>query len=129
MKQTVRIIVKLLYRWVDKVIENFSKISYPTARAYYHKHLKRADNRYKNLPLLVYQMGKVGSKTIAHSLYKANIERHIYHVHFLTPELVLKKSVKNFSKHQKKEALSIYGNINIYKKYLQKKFIMKSGKL
>ena len=107
MKQTVRIIVKLLYRWVDKVIENFSKISYPTARAYYHKHLKRADDRYKNLPLLVYQMGKVGSKTIAHSLYKANIERHIYHVHFLTPELVseYEKKRKKFFRTPKEGSL------------------------
>ncbi len=85
-----RTIVKSLYHKIDNVIERCSRISYLTARAYYHKYLQRADNRYKKPPLLIYQMGKVGSKTVTHSLYKAKIGRHIYHVHFLTPELVTK---------------------------------------
>ena len=35
-------------------------------------------------PLLVYQMGKVGSNTILHSLKRLELERPIFHVHHLT---------------------------------------------
>ena len=90
MSSNVRAIVQSFYHKIDNVIERCSKISYPTARAYYFRCLQRADNRYNKPPLLIYQMGKVGSKTVTHSLYKAKIGRHIYHVHFLTPNLVSK---------------------------------------
>ncbi|MDY7015276.1 MAG: hypothetical protein SVX43_17095, partial [Cyanobacteriota bacterium] len=35
-------------------------------------------------PLLVYQMGKVGSTTIVESLQRAVPDRFIFHVHFLS---------------------------------------------
>ncbi|MFZ5572835.1 MAG: putative capsular polysaccharide synthesis family protein [Thermodesulfobacteriota bacterium] len=37
-------------------------------------------------PILIYQMGKVGSSTVHHSLEKAGLGRPIYHIHFLDRE-------------------------------------------
>ena len=45
-------------------------------------------------PILIYQMGKVGSKTVISSLAKADINRRIYHVHFLDPNLVQEYEIK-----------------------------------
>ncbi|MDY6783902.1 MAG: putative capsular polysaccharide synthesis family protein [Cyanobacteriota bacterium] len=39
-----------------------------------------------NNPLIIYQMGKVGSTTIVESLRRSVPERAIFHVHFLSPE-------------------------------------------
>ena len=33
-------------------------------------------------------MGKVGSTSVTESLKAANIDRHIYHIHFLRPDLI-----------------------------------------
>lgn len=40
----------------------------------------------QNPPILVYQMGKVGSLSVYHSLRRALPGRPVFHVHFLTPE-------------------------------------------
>jgi hypothetical protein len=37
-----------------------------------------------NPPILVYQMGKVGSKTVAISLHQSDIEYNVYHLHALS---------------------------------------------
>jgi hypothetical protein len=39
-------------------------------------------------PILVYQMGKVGSKTVFYSLQKANLPNLVYHFHFLSGDLI-----------------------------------------
>jgi len=69
-------------------LEHLSKYNYHTAKAYYHFYLKRLDRRFNKSPLLIYQMGKVGSSSVTASLRAANVDRRIYHVHFLTPSLV-----------------------------------------
>jgi hypothetical protein len=77
------------YKLRDHTLEQLAHRNYYTARAYYHYKLRRRDSRYgKTLPLLVYQMGKVGSSSVTRSLQMAKIDRQIYHIHFLTPELI-----------------------------------------
>jgi len=69
------------------VLKKASGSSYSTARAYYRQKLDRSARRFQGAPLLVYQMGKVGSKTIIQSLRALQRARQldmpVYHVHFL----------------------------------------------
>jgi hypothetical protein len=60
------------------------------ARARYHRRLHRESLQYSEPPLLIYQMGKVGSKTIRRSLGAFELDRPVFHVHFLTPDRVRK---------------------------------------
>ncbi|MEW5817129.1 MAG: putative capsular polysaccharide synthesis family protein [Spirochaetota bacterium] len=76
------------FRLPKRVIRRLVQENYYTARAYYHHQLHRLDNQYKYPPLLVHQMGKVGSSSVTQSLKAAKIDRHIYHTHFLTSELI-----------------------------------------
>ncbi len=78
----------------EKWIEKLSKLNYNSAKLYYHHTLRRADRRYDESPLLVFQMGKVGSKSVVNSLAKIDINRRIYHVHFLDPDLIKKYEIK-----------------------------------
>jgi len=83
------------YRLPERIIKRLAQRNYYTARAYYHYRLRRADRRYnKEPPLLVHQMGKVGSSSVTRSLKMAKIDRHVYHTHFLAPELVDKYEKK-----------------------------------
>jgi hypothetical protein len=59
-----------------------------SARAYYHYQLRRRNLQYNKPPLLLYQMGKVGSKTIRSSLQTLQLDRPVFHVHFLTEDRV-----------------------------------------
>jgi hypothetical protein len=63
---------------------------YRLAKHLYIENLKGTDARYKGSPLLVHQMGKVGSSSVAHSLRLADVARPIYHTHFLTWPLIEK---------------------------------------
>jgi hypothetical protein len=58
--------------------------TYPTAKAYYRLLLRALYPR-RETPILVYQMGKVGSETVARSLENADLEAPIFHVHYLEP--------------------------------------------
>ena len=84
----LKTVLKRIYRLRERTIEQLAHTNYNTAKTYYHYKLRRTDARYKKPPLLVYQMGKVGSSSVSQSLKKAKIDRHIYHVHFLRPERV-----------------------------------------
>ncbi len=76
-----------VYRFAERTIGRLAQRNYYTAKAYYYYKLARADRRYKGPPpLLVYQMGKVGSKTVTESLKMAKIGRPIYHIHLLATE-------------------------------------------
>lgn len=57
-------------------------------RTFYHYQLYRECLQYKEPPLLIYQMGKVGSKTVRKSLEALDLDMPIFHVHFLTEERV-----------------------------------------
>jgi hypothetical protein len=61
---------------------------YRLAKAYYHLALLRMQRRDREPPILVYQMGKVGSRTVLTSLREAGLGVRIFHVHFLTPESI-----------------------------------------
>lgn len=71
---------------------------YHWAKANYIRKLERSQRHFKKSPLLVYQMGKVGSSTIVTSLKAINLDRPIYHPHFLTKARIVKteEDRKNF---------------------------------
>lgn len=80
------ILKKRLRRLVSKAIP------YPK-QLYWSIRLK---NFSKQAPLLIYQMGKVGSKTIYRTLQQSQVPHPVYHVHYLTTEW-LKQSEEVFS--------------------------------
>ena len=62
---------------------------YPSAHALGRTRFARAHRARRHLPpLLVYQMGKVGSLSVLEMLREACPERDLFHVHFLAPEAV-----------------------------------------
>ena len=60
--------------------------------------------------ILIYQMGKVGSKSIEKSLRYLNLKIPIYHLHFLSPNRVRRKIIN-----QKEKNLKIGKSIKIAK--------------
>jgi hypothetical protein len=79
-------------RWANQLkkraIKQFSRKNYDAARTHYQAKLTQEDGRYPEPPLLVYQIGKVGSKTVTESLKQIKLDRHIYHFHHLSPEIL-----------------------------------------
>ena len=73
---------------VGKIIERLAEMNYYSARAFYKYKLRQSCLKYTNAPLLVYQMGKVGSETVASSLSVLKLDMPIYHVHYLSESLV-----------------------------------------
>lgn len=59
---------------------------YPTAKALYMWRMGRAFSSYRKGPILVLQMGKVGSKSVQAGLEAQVSDRAIYHAHFLSEE-------------------------------------------
>ena len=59
---------------------------YPSAKAMYMWRMGRTYNRYDHGPVLVLQMGKVGSKSVQAGLEAQVLDRPIYHAHFLSRE-------------------------------------------
>lgn len=57
---------------------------------FYHETRLRCSKRAHLSPILVYQMGKVGSRSIVDSLKAMNLDQPVYHVHFLNPDNILK---------------------------------------
>ena len=57
---------------------------YPTAKAIHMWRLGRAYKAYSQGPVLILQMGKVGSKSVQGGLEAQNLDRPIYHAHFLS---------------------------------------------
>jgi hypothetical protein len=68
----------------NRLLEQILPNNYTLAKASYHRNLYRRDHQYAEPPLLIFQMGKVGSKTIRSSLRPLGLDRSIYHVHYLT---------------------------------------------
>jgi hypothetical protein len=56
----------------------------------YHETRLRSSKTMGRDPILVYQMGKVGSRSIVDSLKAMQLGRPVYHVHFLNPENIQK---------------------------------------
>jgi hypothetical protein len=78
----------MLKQSAAKLIRAITQKNYYSARSYYHWTLRRADHKHGEPPLLVYQMGKVGSSSVTRSLRTAKIGRSVYHIHFLEPLLI-----------------------------------------
>lgn len=74
--------------FLSRLVESVANQNYHSARSHYHWQLGRRDRRQKGAPIVVYQMGKVGSSTIKKSLHSLDVGRPVYHVHFLTQSLI-----------------------------------------
>jgi hypothetical protein len=59
---------------------------YPSAKALHMWRLGRAFRSHTQAPILLLQMGKVGSKSVEAGLEALNLDREIYHAHFLSRE-------------------------------------------
>lgn len=77
-----------------RAIGRLAEINYYSARAYYKYRLYRSSRKYSRSPLLVYQMGKVGSKTVEMSLRALELDMPIYHPHFLTKARIAETEAK-----------------------------------
>lgn len=71
-----------LLGWVMSPLERF----YPVAKSLYMWRKKRDFDSYTKGPILLLQMGKVGSKSLQKGLEARVTDRPIYHAHFLSPE-------------------------------------------
>lgn len=112
--------IRRRFRWLIKRLLSKNP---DLARAYYHHRLHRESRRYKEPPLLIYQMGKVGSKTIRSSLREVNLDRPVFHVHFLTPDRV-ERTEKERQKYLGTEKMGLLRHVWQYQ-YLRKR--MESG--
>ncbi len=72
-------------------MERLANSNYYSAKAYYGYKLNRKSRQYKEPPLLIYQMGKVGSRTVHKSLRALKLDMPIYHVHHLTRDYIAQK--------------------------------------
>ena len=73
---------RLLVDSITDALERF----YPTAKAYYMWRMRRTHEAQWQDPILVLQMGKVGSMSVQAGLEEQNLPRRIYHAHFLSTE-------------------------------------------
>lgn len=72
-------------------------------------HTRRLDFK-KKPPLLIYQMSKVGSSSVYDSLRAANINYHIFHIHYL-----MEKRHRLIEEHHKKRSQKLPAHISISK--------------
>jgi hypothetical protein len=68
----------------------------PPVAAAYHAFRHNLLDRFRKPPILVYQMGKVGSSTVARSLERARPGRSVYQVHHLRPDVVARRSKRGW---------------------------------
>jgi hypothetical protein len=78
-----RAAVRSAQRWLARL----AAPSYPLSRALFQLHLRLAELT-SGQPLLVYQVGKVGSTTVVRSLRAAGWKQPIYHLHTLHPDVL-----------------------------------------
>ena len=67
---------------------------YPTAKAAYMWRHRRAYNAHELGPVLILQMGKVGSKSVQAGLEALDLDRPIYHAHFLSRERTAETEIR-----------------------------------
>ena len=97
------------------------------ARIYYHYTLRRESREYEKPPLLIYQMGKVGSKTIQRSLRTIKLDRPVFHVHFLTPDRV-KRTEKERRKYLGTDRMGLLRHVWQYQYLLKRLGSRSNGK-
>lgn len=95
---------------------------YPIAESLYH--LSFSLNSAGKTPVLVYQMGKVGSSSVCASLTKARPETPLHHIHVLTNQGIAWEEVPHFGQKRgwfRKSGLPNSSSI-IHSKYLAKQW-------
>ena len=70
----------------ENYLAKLANNNYYTARAYYQYILAQSEKQYKESPIFVYSVGKVGSLTITETLKNLVDDRNIHHFHVLRPE-------------------------------------------
>jgi hypothetical protein len=85
-----------------------AKRNYYVARAYYQYKHRREQKKFKGPPLIIFQMGKVGSRTVHRSLKALNLDMPIYHSHLLTKNRIIEteKKRKKFFRTERQPYLS-----------------------
>lgn len=83
---------KSFFNWVQEFVKRaviyLAESNYYSARMLYFRSLQSIKKKYRKPPLLIYQMGKVGSSTIQKSLDSLNLGMPIFHVHYLSESRV-----------------------------------------
>lgn len=74
---------------LSKVAERLAGSNYYSARAFYKHRLHQKRIGYSGSPLLIYQMGKVGSSSVKRSLETYSLDMPVYHVHYLSENRIL----------------------------------------
>jgi hypothetical protein len=90
----------------------------------YHEARLRSSKTTENDPILVYQMGKVGSRSIVDSLKGMNLDRPVYHVHFLNEENIQKADCMLrgiYGRHYNVNRWCLYESRFVIKHFLQKR--------
>ncbi len=77
-----------------KVLKDLAGRNYYTSKAIYKYQLKKNFRSFRKPPLLIYQMGKVGSSSVMRSLPDFNLCMPIYHLHYLTKKRILETENK-----------------------------------
>jgi hypothetical protein len=73
---------------VATILRKAAQMNYYTAKYYSHFLLSRQIQGAVHPPLLIYQMGKVGSTSVEESLRALDLGIPIFHIHFLTDDLM-----------------------------------------
>ena len=88
---------KRLVGFKNKIVRRLVRTNYHLAKTHFHYTLARQERRYEKQPILVYQMAKVGSRSVFESLKSTITDRPIYHFHILRP-----KSVSTYERWRRK---------------------------
>lgn len=111
-------------RGIRDVVHNLCSRHDRLARAWHIFELKRGERHFQGRPIIVYQMGKVGSTTVRQSLAASNIDRKVYQVHTLHPELnhSIEQQRKNYLPEEREAALRrVWRNQYLYQRLVSER--------
>lgn len=94
------------------------------ARAWYVHELRRAERHFDARPIIVYQMGKVGSTTVRLSLSASDVGRKVYQVHTLHPKLneSIEEQRREYPPEEREDALRrVWRNQYLYERLVSDK--------
>lgn len=75
----------------EKILRDRNKYYYIEKKLFNHRLGKKIQDHkrcFKKHPIVVYQMGKVGSMTVVNSLQKLKLDRLVFHVHYLDQDRI-----------------------------------------
>jgi len=78
----------LAVRIYNKAFRMIVNNNYHLAKMFYIRNLEKQFSSHRGSPILIYQMGKVGSSSIKRSLKELELDIPLYHVHFLTDDRI-----------------------------------------